>query len=301
VTDLPTGATAIPSRLGVTARFDDRGLVLDLAPGAEVLRHGVVRASVLAYMVDAGAGITVDGDETTWTFTTDLSVRMQARPAPPQVTATTVVLRQGRRSATLSVDLLAGDGGEVVAGGAIGFARVPRKPTDPPKPIVLPETAPERFRRFEPLTRPLREEAGVVVIDAGAGVAELAVVPDVCNPAGTLQGAMVALLAEAAAEDLATARAGEPMVVVDLDVRYLAQTGAGPVRTSCRPLGDDPADPVEVRLVDVSTGRLTTLVHTRAVTRTPRGWQGGRRSGPPGGWRGRPRPRAPARPAWRRA
>jgi acyl-coenzyme A thioesterase PaaI-like protein len=169
VTDLPTGATAIPSRLGVTARFDDRGLVLDLAPGAEVLRHGVVRASVLAYMVDAGAGITVDGDETTWTFTTDLSVRMQARPAPPQVTATTVVLRQGRRSATLSVDLLAGDGGEVVAGGAIGFARVPRKPTDPLKPIVLPETAPERFRRFEPLTRPLREEAGVVVIDAAAG------------------------------------------------------------------------------------------------------------------------------------
>ena len=52
------------------------------------------------------------------------------------------------------------------------------------------------------LDKPLREEAGVEVLDASAGVVG-EVVPELLNPAGTLQGAMVALVAEAAAEELA--------------------------------------------------------------------------------------------------
>ena len=39
---------------------------------------------------------------------------------------------------------------------------------------------------------------------------------------------MVALFAEAAAEELASARFGIPAVVTELDLRYLAQTGDGP-------------------------------------------------------------------------
>jgi acyl-coenzyme A thioesterase PaaI-like protein len=89
--------------------------------------------------------------------------------------------------------------------------------------------------------------------------------PEVRNPAGTLQGAMVALLAESAAEDLVAARAGRPVVVTDLDLRYLAQAHEGPVRTSCRPLGSDACAPIEVRLIDTSNDRVTTLVYARAV------------------------------------
>ena len=70
-----------------------------------------------------------------------------------------------------------------------------------------------------------------------------------------LQGAMVALVAEAAAEDLMATRFGSPVVVADLDLRYLRKTTVGPVRSRARLLGDGPGSPVEVELVD--TGRRT--------------------------------------------
>ena len=56
MTDVPNPTMAVPSRLGVTARFEDGELLLDLAPRPEVLHHGVVRASVISYLVDAGPG-----------------------------------------------------------------------------------------------------------------------------------------------------------------------------------------------------------------------------------------------------
>ena len=89
------------------------------------------------------------------------------------------------------------------------------------------------------------------------------VTPELRNPAGTLQGAMVALVAEAAAEELASARFDLPAVVTDLDLRYLAQTGAGPVQTRCCLLGDGPDAPIQVELFDRSSDRLTTLVYAR--------------------------------------
>jgi len=57
MTDIPGPGTPVPSRLGVTARYEDGELVLDLAPRPETLHHGVVRASVLSFLVDAAAGI----------------------------------------------------------------------------------------------------------------------------------------------------------------------------------------------------------------------------------------------------
>ena len=81
------------------------------------------------------------------------------------------------------------------------------------------------------------------MVDAATGVVEVDVAPHVRNPAGTLQGAMVALVAESAAEELVGHRNG-PAVVTEIDVRYLAQAPVGPVRTSCRVLGDAADAPV---------------------------------------------------------
>ena len=178
--------------------------------------------------------------------------------------ANPTILRRGGRSATGDVDVLDG-AGEVVAFGAIGFAHIPRRPGDPPKPSVPPEAVPELFREHAGLDRPLREEAGIEQIDPAAGVVEIAVVPDVCNPAGTLQGAIVALVAEAAAEDLLAEHLGAPVIVTDLDVRYLGRVAGGVVRTRCRRLGEGAGAVVAVELHDTSDDRLTTLVHARAL------------------------------------
>jgi acyl-coenzyme A thioesterase PaaI-like protein len=272
VTDLPLGMTAVPSRIGARALMDERGLVIELEPRPEVLHRGVVRASVVAYLVDVVSGVSVDSADDVWTFTTDMTVRMRPVPAPRRMVAAGDVVRRGRRSVTSAVDVT-DEHGAVVASGAIGFAHVPRKPTDPPKVHLTPEQAVLRFAHGEFLDRPLRDAAGVVPVDPSHGVVELPVRPEVCNPAGTLQGAMVALVAEAAVEDLMSHRLGAPVTVVDLDLRYLAQAKLGPVRTRCRVIGDW----VRVELVDTAVDQLTTLVYARAVPALADGAAGGRR------------------------
>ena len=267
MTDISDPGASVPSRLGVGARFEDDVLLLELTPQEETLHHGIVRASVLSFVVDVVAGVPLDQDPTLWTLTSDMSVRMRPIPAPKRIDATSTIVRQGKRSTTCTVELKADDGGPV-ATGVIGFAKIPRKATDPPKPNVPLGQTPILFRNPITLTRPLREEAGIQVVDAAEGVALVEITPDLRNPAGTLQGAMVALVAEAAAEDLMEARFGPPYVVTDLDIRYLRKTGLGPVVTRSRLLGVGPDAPVEIMLIDTSTDAITTLVYARAVAVT---------------------------------
>lgn len=264
MTDLGAATDTVPARLGVTGRFTDGRLTLDLTPHPAILTHGVVRASVLSYVVDAVAGICVDDDPAQWTMTSDMTVRMHPVAAPGRISATNTVVRRGRRSTTCRVELL-DEGDRPVGSGAIGFTRFPRHEGDPPKPVVEPEQVPRLFGAATPLARPLRDEAGIEVLDAAEGVVQVLVTPHLRNPAGTLQGAMVALLAEAAVEELVETRFGRPVVVTDLDLRYLAQAPVGPVRTRCELLGDQPDSPLLVELTDTSAGRLTTLVYARAT------------------------------------
>jgi len=265
MTDISGPGLSVPSRLGVTARFEDGSLTIELRPKEETLHHGVVRASALAFVVDVVAGIPLDQDAGVWTLTSDMSVRMRPVPAPERIDATSTILRQGRRSATCLVELTT-DQGAPVAVGAIGFVNVSRRATDPPKPNVPVGQIPLIFRDPGTLTRPLREEAGIEVIDAAEGIVQVDVTAGLRNPAGTLQGAMVALLAEAAAEDLLATRFESPVVVTDLDLRYLRMAQVGPVRTRSRLLGTGPDAPVQVELIDMSTHQVTTLVYARAVS-----------------------------------
>jgi acyl-coenzyme A thioesterase PaaI-like protein len=265
MTDLPDLVASVPSRLGVTAQYDDGELKLLLHPTAETCHCGSVRASVVSFVVDAVAGIILDDDPNCWTFTTDMSIRMRPVPAPDGLVANATVLRRGGRSASCRVDVVE-VGGQPVAVGALGFARVPRRDGDPPKPRVSPEETPALFRTLGRLTRPLRDEAGIEVLDPAEGIVEVEARPELCNSAGTLQGAMVALVAEVAAEELLATRAGAPVLVTDLDLRYLAKAGAGTIRTRCRPLGTSPDAPVEVELVHAASGTTTTHAYARGVT-----------------------------------
>jgi acyl-coenzyme A thioesterase PaaI-like protein len=265
MTDLLDDDSSVPGRLGVVADMRDGDLRLRLHPRAELLHNGALRASVIAFMIDVVAGVVLDDDPDAWTLTSDMTVRMRPRRAPDALSTRSRILRRGRRSATAVVDLVS-DEGEPVATGAIGFARVQRRADDPPKPASSPQRIAGMFDGSRTLDRPLREEAGIAVVDADQGVLVMPVTPGLRNPAGTLQGAMVALFAEAAAEEMASARFGLPAVVTELDLRYLAQTQDGPVRSACALLGDGPDAPIQVELSDQSTGRLTTLVYARTTT-----------------------------------
>ena len=105
MTDVPRLATSIPSRLNVTVPQVDP-LMLRLVPLPETCRLGSVRASALSFVIDAVAGVTVDSDPDHWTFTSDMSVRMNPVPAPDLVDGTAAVLRRGKRSATTEARLV---------------------------------------------------------------------------------------------------------------------------------------------------------------------------------------------------
>jgi acyl-coenzyme A thioesterase PaaI-like protein len=140
VIDISPAVMSVPGRLGLIARFEESELRLDLLPMPETLHLGVVRASVLSFVIDAVAGIVLDQDPEVWTFTSDMSVRMRPTPAPGRIEAVNTIVRRGGRSATCQVELTADDG-RPVATGAIGFVNVPRKESDPPKYLLRPEQA----------------------------------------------------------------------------------------------------------------------------------------------------------------
>ena len=219
---------------------------------------------MIAFVVDGVAGIAIDRDPTHWSLTSDMSIRMRPMEAPQSLTASGSVLRRGRRTVSCAAEVHTGDG-RLAASGLLGFSSFPRKPQDPPKPDVTIEYLNEIWSHRGGLRAPLREEAEIRSIEPAAGVVEMVVTPRVQNPAGTLQGAMVALLAESAAEDLAESLADAPMLVTDLEIRYLEKVDLGPVRTRTTLIGDDPGSPMLVELIDTRTDTLTSVVHARAV------------------------------------
>ena len=255
-------AWSVPSRLGTAAERRDGVMHGEVRSLPATLVHGALRVSAVVFLVDAVAGIAIDTDPDMWCFTSDLSVRLPAVVAPERILGRADVLRSGRRSATVAVPLTR-PGGEDVGLGLVGFARVPRRDTDPPKPDIARVGLAEVWSRITPLDVPLREAAGVRVLDAASGEVELTLAPDLLNPAGALQGAMVALVAEVAAEELMTAALGAPQVVTDIDVRYLSQARQGPIRSRARHIGPPADGSVVVDLVDVTLDSLVTTVTLR--------------------------------------
>jgi acyl-coenzyme A thioesterase PaaI-like protein len=263
MTDVPMQSTSLLNRMNVTASRVDGQLVMRATPVPETSRLGSIRVSVLSYVVDALAGIGVDSDPEAWTFTSDMTLRMRPAGGAAYIEGRATTLRGGRRSATCEVHLV-DDTGAPALYSVLGFTRVTRRPGDPQKLEFDADAAAKVWGAAPPIDVPLRDAAGIQVIDGPAGVVEVELVPDLLNPAGALQGAMVALVAESAAEEATSARRGEPTRICDLDVRYLHQARVGPIRTETEWLGDGPDAAILVRLIDTSTGQLLTHAIARA-------------------------------------
>ena len=258
VTDLPVDPQSIYAGLGVTLRVGADGrLTGRLAPSTGLCDRGVVPAYALVFLADVTAGVSIDTDPEAWAFTTEVSVRAPLTPGPVEVVCEPRTLRDGRRSSACDAPFSVDD--RPWGHCFIGFSRVPRRPDDPVK------------REFDPATRtmdgplleePLRTAAGFRSVDRAAGVVVADLRPALLNPAGAMQGAMVAGLAETAGEDFADHHhlvgAGRH-VVTDIEVRYLAQNRVSPIATRAWSVGPPAEGLVRVDLVDDDgRGRLTT-------------------------------------------
>src|SRR5262249_55219354 len=116
------------------------------------------------------------------------------------------------------------------------------------------------------LRGPIADHIGLRVVDAAAGVVEVEKTEYVTNSFGSVNGGVLGMIVQAAAETSVEA-AGAPFAATDVELHYLAQTGHGPVRTATRVLRlrDDHAV-CQVRVVDAGAGeRLLTLASVTLV------------------------------------
>lgn len=181
--------------------------------------------------------------------TVDFRVRLLRRPPPGRYQADGRVLRTGR---TLTV----GETRFVVPGEADPFAMAVGTFVASPRPV---DVRPDGFEgRSVPRERPTLAVPFTerLALDVHApGVAEVPLRADLTNSTGTIQGGVLALLGEMAAQTIASAAAGRTFVVDDLDVRYLRASRVGPARSDAQLLHlDDDRATVEVEIRDTGMG-----------------------------------------------
>jgi acyl-coenzyme A thioesterase PaaI-like protein len=238
---------------------------LDVTP--ELLDDtGAVRAGVLATVVDmVGGGLSAHAAAPNWIATADLTLHVIGRATGGVVEANTRILRAGRTTVVLEVDLQCGRAPVALA--TMTFSVLPRRDDNPV--ITFASGEPERASLALPSSgfdQGVLDALGVDVHDAGAGVIEVPVTDYSRNSLGALQGGVVAVAAEVAAERALRAACRTPVTVKDLQLTYLA-LARGSLRTTTEVISASPSfGAALVDLVDVGAeSRRTTTARVVAT------------------------------------
>ncbi len=232
------------------------GMVGGAAVGAALRAIGgtVVRTSLLGTVADVMAGIPANNRTLPQlALTLDIAVRTVRTPAGDDLDARARVLKAGRNTVATEVEFFDHGTTNVVALSFLTFVPSPR-PQDV-APAVL-----EGMQTAGSLERPLPEHVGLRILEPG--MVEIDHTPFVTQASNTLQGGIVALLGEMAAESLT----GRP--VLDLDTRFLTTVRRGPGRAVARDLG---GGVIRSEVRDVGNdGRLAAVVMARVATQERR-------------------------------
>jgi uncharacterized protein (TIGR00369 family) len=230
--------------------------------------QGSVRAGVLAIVVDViGGGLSAWAAQPNWIATADLTLHLVRGSTGPTVQADARVLRSGRTTVVIEVTLRDTD---VFGLATMTFSVLPRRDSNP---TFVADGATSRltFANDESgFTDPVTDALGITVVDRARGAIELPVVDYARNSLGSLQGGVVALGIEYAAEQALRVACGAPVTVTDLQVTYLALV-RGTLRTDVDVLhaqADHGSAYVDV--VDIggesrrtTTGRVVATLGTR--------------------------------------
>jgi acyl-coenzyme A thioesterase PaaI-like protein len=220
-----------------------------LSDALRSFESGPPRPSVLATIADCMAGIPACWvTSPNLAVTLDIAVWIAAERCGDDLSMTGRIVKRGLSTVAGEIRFSDATTAELVAISYLTFMPSPR-----PQDQAPPHTTTMRTDGSMPVAFP--EHVGVRILSAG--VAEVDLVRFTTQAAGTLQGGIVALVAEVAAESLT----GTP--VLDLDVRYLNAVRVGPGRATAARVGRDLVR-VEVR-DGGSDDRLAALVMTRTA------------------------------------
>ncbi len=203
-----------------------------------------------------------------WMATSSLALRLHVPPPGPLVMHAEV-LRAGRNTVTIEVQIHAAGGGAPIGVAMLAFARLPRRDdnldlsgrsTEPGARVRFgAEGAAVGSRRFD-------AELGQRVLDVAGGHTETPLAPYVRNSFGALNGGVAAAIAAGAATTVAGT---SPDAVDEVSVYHLGQCRIGPVGTAAGVvLGDEHRSVLRVELRDLGAddvgtvgGRLVAVAH----------------------------------------
>lgn len=215
----------------------------------------------LVPIVDVIAGSCIsphlDGD---WMATADVWLHEREPIGSGPLSLTARVLRAGKRSLIAAVEVASGPTASATA--TVEFSRI-RRDASPHRGNPADATGAWRRMGEGPLLdQPIETACGIRVVDGAAGVVEVDRAPFVANSIGTLQGGVVALLADVAASVVVSPSAR----TVDLQFRFLAQTGDGPATTSTEIIRtDSDGAVVRVSVIDAADDTLVGWALCRVI------------------------------------
>jgi uncharacterized protein (TIGR00369 family) len=240
-----------------------------LAVRPEIVRpSGGPRLGPVAVFVDALGGLrSISAAAPDWAFTADLSIHLLPTGPFDELVADVLVLRRGRRTLIIEIDL-ATDDGRPAGAATLSFAVVGR-----PEHLVdirFDET-PARHP-LSPLdpgdVRPDDYLAELGIASPAPGIATVELTPQVSNTVGALHGGVHTSLVDEASASLGRQLLGPGAETVDVHLAFLELGRSGPLRAEAVAVG--PPSPegdritTEVRLVDAD-GRLCSYATAEVV------------------------------------
>jgi len=255
-----------------------------LSPVTDAVRDasGAAGLGYLVALVDVNAAmVALCAAHPDWTATADLMLHEAAPLVHGPAVLESHLTRAGSRLIVVGIDIYDGDGvtdlddltdpisQRRVATGLVTFARVGAE-TSAASGVFDPLGGIGQRRHIEPAdgppTEPLLERCGLIVIDGPAGVVELPNSPYVHNSRGRINGGVLGMVFQGAAE-----AAVPGFVASDLHIHYLAGARTGPVRTSTVVVRDaDDHVVCRVEAVDAGADDRVLALATVTLQRTNR-------------------------------
>jgi uncharacterized protein (TIGR00369 family) len=244
----------------VTTERISRQLTVCTCPLVPAICHptGRPRVGAIAAIIDlAGAATALSSVTPDWIATADLSFNSGEPIVDGPIVVQACLVRAGSNVIVVRVDVGDGHGRDAVATvrpagrGLMTFARIPGS-ASAASGRVIPESSPKQSMASPQsgFRHPLHVQLGLRVVESVHGVVEVDRTDYSRNSFGSLNGGVIAIAAEAAAEAL-VATMGTAFEAVDISVNYLSQTRAGPCRTRASLVRRDAHHAVvEVQLVD---------------------------------------------------
>lgn len=232
----------------------DLAVVIDRSRGDWEIRLPIVpaifdatghpRVGVAAVIADMIAGQTAIREVSpAWIATSNLGIQVSELPTSGTLVGRARVLRKGATTIVIEVALDDLERGVQVGLSTLGFAILPRQ--NELQVELNRARMSSDSTTYAPgghgFTKPLYEAMGIVFDPSEPGRAEVPLDPYLQNTLGALQGGVVAILMESAAERLATSILGGVVRTRGLELQYLKLGRKGPIFARARVLARTPA------------------------------------------------------------